>query len=283
MIVSALLLTMSCQDEDRFTSQDSQDVTEEALTDSYFQDTDDMASVALQSDNATDGGRIASGGRDITIQDERFCAGAVITIESTDGSTPDVPKGVITVDFGTTGCKDSRDNTRTGKIIFTYNGRRFRPESTVVTTVENYTVNGVKLEGTRTLTNVATSTSDAPKFNVMLDNGKATFEDNTVAERESNITWSWDRNGTPLNFADDKLIIDQSSTAEGKTRGGRSYSMSLTEQLEYKRFCGIAVSGIKRFVIDGEKEIIIDYGDGECDKEITVTINGVTRNVRVRN
>src|SRR5687768_3123571 len=118
LIASALLLAMSCQDEDRFTSQDSQDVTEEALTDSYFQDTDDMASVALQSDNATDGGRIASGGRNITIQDERFCSGAVITIEPADNSTPEVPRGVITVDFGTTGCKDLRDNTRTGKIIF---------------------------------------------------------------------------------------------------------------------------------------------------------------------
>jgi hypothetical protein len=104
------------------------------------------------------------------------------------------------VDFGVTGCTDLKGNIRTGKVIFTYNGRRFVTGSTVVTTVENYTINGVKLEGKRTLTNVTGSTSDAPKFNVVLENGKATLlADGTFAERESNITWSWIREANPAN------------------------------------------------------------------------------------
>ncbi len=280
LINAAVALISSCKDEERITAKDTQDITEEAETDTYFQDMDDMAGVAVSSDAATAGGRVASGARSITVNDDRFkCTGIVVTIEPASNSTVDVPKGKITVDFGTTGCTDLRGNVRTGKLFFTYNGKRFQPGSTVITTSENYTINGIKLGGTRTLTNVSTSTSDAPKFNIVLTGGTATFEDGTSATRESNITTQWIRATNPL---EDKLIIDQSSVASGNTRGGRAYQVSLLKQLEFKRACGVAVSGIKKYVIDGTKEITIDYGDGTCDKSITITVNGITRSITVR-
>lgn len=279
LMISAVALVSSCNDEERITLKDTQDITEEALTDSYFQDMDDMAGVAVQSDPATAGGRVASGARSITVQDDRFnCNGIVITIEPDAASTQEVPKGKITVDFGATGCSDIRGNVRTGRLIFAYNGRRFIPGSTVVTTTENYTINSVKLEGTRTLTNVSGSTSDAPRFNIKLQGGKATFADGTTATRTSDITTQWVRATSPIN---DKLVIEQSSTASGTTRGGRTYAVSLLAALEFKRACGMAVTGIKKYVIDGEKEITIDYGDGTCDKSVTITVNGVTRDLQV--
>lgn len=278
-MIALISLISSCNDEERITAQDSQDISEEAVTDSYFQDIDDMAGVTVESPSESD----FSGGREkstFQVSDARFrCDGTplTLTLERAANSTPSAPSGVITVDFGT-GCTDVRGNTRSGKLIFTYNGRRFVPNSTVVVTGQNYTINGVKLEGTRTLKNVTGSTDVSPKFNAVLTGGKATFEDGTQATRESNITWQWIRATNP---ADSKLIIDQASTASGTTKAGRNYQVSLLEQLEYKRFCGIAVSGIKRYVINGEKEITLDYGDGDCDKEVTVTVNGVVRKISV--
>lgn len=281
LIITAIALISSCNEEERLSVKDTQDITEEAATDAYFQDMDDMAGVAVESDNATNGGRISSGAKIITtIQDDRFkCSGIVVTLEPDASSTQETPKGKITVDFGTTGCTDTRGNIRTGKLIFTYHGKRFISGSTVITTSENYTINGIKLEGTRTLTNVSGSTADAPRFNITLTNGKATFEDGTAAMRISNITTKWERSANPLN---DKLIVEQASTASGTTRGGRSYSVSLLKQLEFKRACGMAVTGIKKYIIDGQKEITVDYGDGDCDKAISVTVNGVTRNIVVK-
>jgi hypothetical protein len=240
---------------------------------------DDMAGVAVESPSETE----YSGGRTqgtFQVSDTRFkCDGAALTLTLTKGatSTPTTPNGVITVDFGT-GCTDPRGNTRSGKLIFTYNGKRFVTGSTVMVAGHNYEINGVKLEGTRTLTNVTGSTNSSPRFNAVLTGGKATFEDNAVATRESDITWQWIRAANPT---EDKLIIEQSSVAFGTTRGGRNYYVSLLEQLEHKRFCGIAVSGIKRYVINGEKETTLDYGDGECDQEVTVTVNDVVRKIRV--
>jgi hypothetical protein len=272
-LFASIGLVSSCNEEERLTASDTQDISEEAITDSYFQDADDLGGVAIAAPTPDqyNGGRTSS---TITITDDR-CHCATVTLEST--GTIDAPKGLITVDFGA-GCIDAKLNTRKGKLKFAYNGKRFLPGSTVVLTTENYSINDIKLEGTRTSTNVQGSTDDAPRFNVVLANGKATFPDGSIAERESNITWEWVRAENPIN---DYLLIDQLSTASGTTRGGRSYSVSLLEGLKYKRFCGIAVDGIKKYILDEEKEIVIDYGNGECDKALTISVNGVTHNINV--
>jgi hypothetical protein len=276
-VVGAVFAMASCKDEERLTLADTQDITEEAVTDSYFQDMDDMAGVVVNqtSDEDYGDGRLAT---TVTIEDERMGCNVVVTLESGPNSTIEDPNGVITIDFGTTGCQDGRGNTRTGKLILTYDGRRFQPGSTVVLTTNNYTINGIKLEGTRTLTNVTGSNTETPKFNAVLVGGKATFLDGSFATRASNITWQWDRNDS--GAADDELTINPAS-AEGVTRGGREYTVTVLEPLVYRRFCGIAVDGVKKYVIDGSKEITINYGDGECDKEVTITVNGVTRDISV--
>ncbi|HYI78332.1 MAG TPA: hypothetical protein VEW65_11995 [Chryseolinea sp.] len=273
-LIASIGLVSSCkEDEERLTASDSQDISEEAITDSYFQDADDIGGVAIGSPSADqyNGGRTSG---TITISDDR-CHCAIVTLES--NGTIEAPQGIITVDFGA-GCIDARLNVRKGKLKFAYNGKRFQPESTVVMTTDNYSINDIKLEGTRTLTNVQGSTDDAPKFNVVLANGKAIFQDGSFAVRESDITLEWIRAANPSN---DYLLIDQASTASGTTRGGRSYSVSLSEGLKYKRFCGLAVEGVKKYIIDEEKEIVIDYGNGECDNAVTITVNGVTHNINV--
>lgn len=275
----SLMWAVSCRDkdEDRLTLQDTRDISEESTVDAYFQDVDDLAGVSLaaSTDDQFSGGRTAT---TITVQDSRFaCQGIVVTITPAQGSTKAAPKGVIGIDFGT-GCADLRGNIRAGKLNFTYSGWRFQPGSTVVATTDNYSINGIKLSGTRTLTNVTGSTAEAPRFNVVLTNGAAAFPDGTQATRQSNITWSWARAADPTG---DRLLIDQSSTASGTTRAGSSYTIALQKALVYQRYCGIAVSGIKVYTLDGGKAITIDYGDGTCDKAVAVTVNGVTRNLSV--
>lgn len=281
-LIGAILAIASCKDEDRLTGQDTQDISEEATTDTYYQDMDDMAGVTVSSSSDTQlgEGRVAAS-TTITIKDDDRlnCSGTTITIVPGAGSTMQNPNGVITVDFGTTGCADNRGNIRMGQLKFTYTGYKFQVGSVIKVEAINYTVNGIMLEGTRTLTNVTGSTDTSPKFNVVLTGGKATFPDGQVATRESNITWQWDRVAT-VALADDVLTINPAS-ASGTTRGGRGYTVTVVEALKYKRFCGMAVDGIKKYVLDNSKEVTIDYGDGSCDKSLTVTVNGVTRNISV--
>lgn len=270
LFLSAFIL--SCDDENRLTLQDSQDVAEDALTDSYFEDADDLSGIALQAD-VTTGGTARQAGT-ITVDDPRICSGATVTIEPSPNSTVQNPSGVITINFGV-GCTDQRGNVRSGKLIITYLGRRFQPGSTVVITTDNYYINAIKLEGTRTLTNISGSTENAPKFQIELVDGKATFVDGSIAFREATLTREWVRGTTP---SEDQLRVEGS--ASGITRRERNYVMEIQETIVFKRGCGFPVSGVKLFTVDG-KAITIDYGDGTCDRSVTYTVGDRTRTTNV--
>ena len=72
-LIFGVTMMFSCNTEDRLTINDTQEITEESVTDSYYSDMDDMASVtvAAPADNQYSGGRVAS---TLTITDLRFCA-----------------------------------------------------------------------------------------------------------------------------------------------------------------------------------------------------------------
>jgi hypothetical protein len=271
------LSVIACSEEDRITLKDAQDISEDAITDAYFEDADDMSGVAIEADNNAGGNGGAARVSSLTISDTRFSC-ATVTVTIAENSTLQTPKGTIVVDFGI-GCTDIKGNVRSGKLNIVYNGRRFQPESSVVLTTDNYFINGVKLEGTRTLTNVSTSNETAPKFNVTLVNGKATFPDGRVATRNADITREWIRAASPAN---DELRILAGSSANGVTRNGRNYTMEIEENLVFKRNCEVRlpVSGVKVFTVEA-KPITIDFGDGSCDRSVTYTVgdNTFTTNV----
>jgi hypothetical protein len=281
-IIALALFVASCDDENRITKDDAADIAEDALTDSYFEDADDLGSISLSSassDNLS-GGSASGRVRDtitINVGDTRRCIGSsglLLTIIRYENSTLDVPKGKLILDFGTE-CTDLRGNIRSGKLIYEYSGTRFQPGSTLVMTPEDYFINGIKLEGTRTLTNISESTEAAPKVSIVLTNGKAIFPNGEEALREASFTREWIRATSPT---DDALRIQ--GNASGTTRSGRSYTMDISETLIYKRNCGLPVSGVKIFTVEG-KEITIDYGTGECDRSVTYTVGDrtVTTNV----
>ena len=275
-LLAGASLLGACKDE-IVGKADLEAVPEEALTESFYQDLDDLSNVALQepTDNQYAGGRTAA---NITVDDDRFdCNNVVVTVQPATGSTLQNPQGVITIDFGTIGCADPRNVLRRGKLNIAYSGRRFMPNSRIVITPEDYSVSAVKIEGVRTSVNVSTSTEAAPSFHVTLTDGRATFPDGTTMTRTSDITWTWKRNENPLN---DERIVSAGSTASGTTRTGVAYSVSVDEDLVYQRTCLIAVEGVKDYVINNTKDISVNYGYEDC-QHVSVTANRITKGVKV--
>lgn len=285
LIVTGLIFLASCEDKVDFNANDTQSVQNEASVDGYFEDTDDMALTVVSSDQGTvDGSRI-EGGRLISksLLDLRFaCETTTVTIDFAADNTFEVPHGTITINFGTDGCTDAKGNIRKGKIMIEFKGRRFMPNSTITTTTDGYSINGVKLEGTRVVTNVSGSTEETPEFSVVLTNGKATWPDNSTATREVNRVRKWIRAANPL---DDQWNV--TGTASGTNRNGKEYEMTITSALVYKRECAIsakvfmAVQGTKELTVNGRK-VTIDYGTGECDKIVTISADGQSKQVEVK-
>jgi hypothetical protein len=282
--ITVFLLSLASCDNERFNlSNDvAESVENEAATDGYFEDADDMATLAVSADGSTaSGAKTSSSGRaGVKPSDLRFACAEVTFVFADDNSTT-TPHGLITINFGT-GCTDSKGNVRTGIINIEFIGKRFLPASKIITTFDGYTINGIQIEGTRTVTNITGSTEDSPKFSIVLVGGKATWPDGSTATRIVDRTREWIRGANPLN---DEWIVD--GTSSGTNRNGASYSVDITTPLVYKRECAIGkkvflpVEGVKELTTANNK-IIIDYGNGDCDKTVTVTINGQSKTVEVR-
>ncbi len=269
------LLPYSCSEEKiHITSDDSDNIQNETSSDAYFAESQDLTAVTVSADNATNGGRI------IVVNDPRLSC-ATITIEPADNSTLLVPKGTLTIDFGS-GCVDNRGTTRKGKIIITYNGRRFLPGSSVVTTLQDYQINGVQIEGTRTVTNATGSTASQPVFTTTMENGKISWDDGTSITRDEQSTATLKPGAT----ADDNQW-SVTGSATGTNRRNKAYSVSITKPLVYKRSCAvndkifIAVSGTKELVVENKK-VTVDYGAGACDKLVEVTILGKSKQLELK-
>jgi hypothetical protein len=73
--------------------------------------------------------------------------------------------------------------------------------------------------------------------------------------------------------------VTLSGGASGININGIDYSVTVSENtpLTFLRECLqlLPVSGIKEIQV-GDREATIEYGDGECDRLIEITINGKT-------
>ncbi|MEQ8475139.1 hypothetical protein [Fulvivirga sp.] len=271
-LVLAVLMTavlVACGEEDMTENQSeaAEIVSAEAEMDAVFEDVDDISSVSLESADANSGDRIAEG----DIEDDRICEG-VFSYEGTR------EEGTITLDFGD-GCIDANGNVRKGKIFISHVGSFFLPGSTTTLTFEDYSINDIQVEGKRTVTNITEDDRDTLSFSVMLEGGKVTWPDGTFATREVDHVRVWERALNPIN---DRILV--SGTASGTTRRGVTYASAIAEDLVFVKNCrrsrraGLPVDGVN-VITTSNKVITLDFGDGECDNEVTITVDGVEEDV----
>ena len=278
--MASLAVVFSCQQDESPYATEASDVAEESVTDYYFEDADDMAGVSVDASSETDtgvsGGKLSSANREISIPDDLRFSCATVTVTIAGDSEPAMPKGTVLIDFGT-GCEGPGGTTRSGQILITFSGRRFQLNSTLTIELINYVVNGIKLEGTRVLTNLTPDTESYPKFGAVLTGGKATWPDGTEALRAHEFVREWIRMPNPTQ---DEVHV--TGLASGTNKRGKSYTMVIVEPIVYKRGCPIAISGVKEFTnVESGRVITIDYGTGDCDNVITITVDGNSRSVSV--
>jgi len=281
-----------CQSEPiDFTSDDSVNLQNEVSADAYSSDTHDISHLAVGSSDATFSGREVSGRKIIlTIADalKRFDCASIV-LETAADNTFLRPKGTITIDFGAAGCKDLKGNLRKGKIVINYIGRRYYPNSSIITTFDGYQVNNTKVEGTLNVTYSNLSSGDKIIFTETLTDGKVTWADGSTTIRTESKTIEWTR--SVLNPITDQWKITSGNfsnyTAAGVNKKGLVYEMKIVEPLIYTRQCiatskgTVPVAGVKELLV-GSKRISADYGDGNCDKQVTITIKGKSKLVELK-
>lgn len=185
----------------------------------------------------------------------------------------------ITLDFGG-GCFSAGQPLRKGKVYIHYTGAYFAPKTVITTTLEDYSVFNIEVEGTRVITNISENMEAAPKFQVTLRNGQLTWADSTFATRSANYIRSWNR----ANPSSITLLLE--GAARGTNNKGKIYTTTTTSPIVYKRFCQreslyFPVQGALLIETMNKPTIVMDFGGGTCDHIAEVTINERSKEIQL--
>ena len=185
------------------------------------------------------------------------------------------------IDFGSgvTFTHDTITITRSGKIVIV---RSIDGTSrTEQTTFENYFVNDIQIEGTKTRTSTFDQATGAGSSNTSVANGKITLANGTVLSwisdrsRESQITID-EATGRPTSGT----ITTEVNTVIADGSGNVVYSHQTTTPLTENVACEYR----RRAPVSGELKteyrddtVVINFGNGTCEnKTVTITYDGVT-------
>lgn len=183
--------------------------------------------------------------------------------------TGDLLSGTITIDFDS--CTYN-ERLRDGIVNVAYERVSVIHPRAVNTTITftDYYIDGVKVEGT--ITSTIQGDSITPSYTINASNMVLTFPDSKTITWSSNRTYTMVQGFSTITRLDN--VIEMSGTSEGVNRAGIDFS-TVHDAIRIENICKWPVSGTNTITSD-KGTTVIDFGNGTCDREITVTNNGMT-------
>ncbi len=181
----------------------------------------------------------------------------------------------MTLDFGSTNCTGADGKQRRGKIIVTWTGRYREPGTIITHSFVDFFQNDNKIEGSKTVTNKGINNAGHLVFEVVIANAKITKSTGKVISWNSVRTREWIQGANTPSVGDDKYSITGSAT--GTDANGNAYSMNITKALSIDFSCQYhLVSGTIEVTPAGKLARVIDYGNGACDDNASLTVGRKT-------
>ena len=212
----------------------------------------------------------------------------------------DTTTKTITVTFSGGTCADGR--TRSGSIIYSYanssNGAtHYRdPGFELNVTASNYVVDG----NTIIINNKTIKNTTPLGFNPASTNEQWSITASITINKAAggSVSWTCNRVKTLLNTSTvypanpvtnpidwKNARVGFTGSASGSRSNGETFTVNITNQL-VRDFGGCELNGRAPFIEgtfdyspSGKAERVFDYGNGSCDFNATVTINGVVHNI----
>lgn len=196
----------------------------------------------------------------------------------------DIATKTVTIDFGTSPCTGPDGKNRSGKIIITYAGKRDSSDTRSIQFV-NYKRDSVALNGTLGMTGISRSGSIV-SFTLQTTGGNFTYNfdsGKTFVVTSFNRSYSIDIGALPFNMADNTTTIT-GTTFTGINTEGKTFSVEITSPIVFKGACTLGgifypASGTHKITIGNAPAYTINWGTGDCDKTIVVTILNVSQTI----
>ncbi len=178
-----------------------------------------------------------------------------------------------------TNCTMPNGNVLDGTIIISGSTDFTAPSQTISYSFVNFHHNNILVEGNRTMVRTLQSTATLatihPVANIAFDMS-LTFPNGNVYHRVGNrIREMIDGFGTPFIWLDNKFSISGSWTT---TFPNGTRTSTITTPLIAEAGCPHIVSGVIT-VVGPVNTATLDYGNGDCDNQATLTINGVSTTI----
>lgn len=185
------------------------------------------------------------------------------------------PKQII-IDFGTINCLCADGRYRRGKIIVDYTGHYRDSGSVHHIHFDNYFVNDNQLLGTKTVSNMGKNTNNQSYFNIDINGQliKASTTDTIFWQSTRVRTWIAGES-TPARL-DDVYSISGNGTM---TNSNGSRTATIIAPLIKALACKWIQEGTVEISPSGKPTRILDFGNGTCDNQATVTVNSVVHNI----
>jgi hypothetical protein len=263
-----------------------------ALLGSCKKDTTSEEAASDDKTYAMDNARLEQTFNDVqNIADEAATTGTLSNFKTTGGAvilngcatvtrdTISIPH-TVTIDFGSTNCLGNDGRYRRGQIILSYTGG-YRDSGHVHTiTFNNYYVNDNHVTGTKTITNMGHNPAGHMYFTVSV-NGAV-----ILANSQDTLSWASTRMRTWIAGENTMMRLDDIYEVTGSgtvTRpNNHSFSVNITSPLKVALNCHWISQGVVQIIPIVPTQVLartVDYGNGTCDNQATLTVGNNSYNI----
>lgn len=180
------------------------------------------------------------------------------------------------IDYGTTGTVDPVDGkTRKGQIQAVFSSKWSTIGSTITVKLLNYYVQNAGAAG---------FVQYACDSMMIIHNSPYSFTNNIIGGKciasSWNLEWACSRTLSQTAGTGDTIasndVFEFTGSAVGKNREGKNYTVNVVTPVVKSMSCAWIQSGRIDLTPEGLAVRTVDYGNGTCDSQATLTINGNT-------
>lgn len=184
---------------------------------------------------------------------------------------------VMTIDFGATNCLCLDGRYRRGQIIVTYTGHYRDSGATHNITFNNYFVNDNQVTGSKTVTNMGHNAAGYLVYHINVNGAIILANGNGTLSWVSTRNRIWVAGESTMVRSDDVYEITGNGTI---TRpNGNTITIAISAPLKVANSCNWIEQGIVQITPPNSVVRTMDYGNGNCDNQATLTVNGNTYNI----
>ncbi len=198
----------------------------------------------------------------------------IVTVEPEDRTI--WPK-TITIDFGE-GCEVREGVVKKGKIVIRQSAPAHSDTWRKRVEFVRYQVNDDRIAGYQTFG--FSREGRAPSWHTSTDMTITLAEGTEIKRAGQHLRQQIAGTETPRERTDDVFRLTGESSGTG--REGKSYHSVITEPLIAPNACRWITKGVKEITVGEESTSVLDYGDGTCDNQATVTRDGETVTITLR-